>query len=176
LEKVLRELADNIDNEIHNAQVTSKRSDVRANVKQLKRDTQRLEKSLNVVSRQLLDLPFSAIERLPRVRDVLAEIFALCDKTLAITSSESGTDKKPGMVTCALIMIEAWTAVRGSVPGHNNDEFQAACEDYWRASTGNADTGNTSRWWRHILAAKKITGRSRKYLRADIDRALAQAR
>jgi hypothetical protein len=173
LEKVLRELADNIENEVHNAQFATKRSDVRANMKQLKRDAQRLERSINVVSRHQLELPLSGSECLPRARHVIAEIVALCDETRAITSSRSGTNKKSGIVICALIMVEAWTATRGRPPGHNNPEFQAACEDYWRASAGKADTGDASRWWRHILAAKKITGRSRKYLRADIARALA---
>ena len=140
LEKVLRELADNVENEVHNAQVTPKRSGIRANMKLLKRDAQRLEKSLNVVSRHRLDLPFSASECLPRARDVLTEIVALCDETCAMTSSKSGTNKKSAMVTCALVMVEAWTAVNGQAPGHNNDEFQSVCEAYAQLFTENSYT------------------------------------
>jgi hypothetical protein len=175
LEKVLREFASgSIETEIHNAQFLHKRGDTRANMAQLKRDAQRLEKSRSAVSRHLIDLPFPASECLPRAQDVLAEILTLCDETLAMTSPRGGTNKKPGMVICALIVIEAWAAVKGNAPGHNDEDLRETCEQYWRASAGKA--GGVSRWDRHITKAKKLKSRRRDQLQAEIAQALRRAR
>ncbi|HYV72275.1 MAG TPA: hypothetical protein VE970_19510 [Pseudolabrys sp.] len=168
LEKVLAQLAANIRTEVHNAKHIPKLRDVRDNFRLLKGEAQRFEKALGRIS--LLDVPASAIECLPDARKTTRDISALCDKALSNISVKRGAPKRPGRVTCALIIIEAWDFERGRLPGANSPKAQEACADYWRANGGlpvgkEGDPGN----WRSTLK-EALADRSafRRYIRDEI--------
>jgi hypothetical protein len=169
LEKTLQQLAGNVETEIHNAGFVPKRANVRAEIKQLKAKTLSFEIALNRVSKRLLDLPLDASECLPAARQAMREITTLCDKTLSIIPAKGGVAKKPGRVTCALIVIEAWTFATGLTPGANNKAVQEICNDYWRACGGQPigedDPGN---WRRSMTDALSNQGALRRYIRNEL--------
>jgi hypothetical protein len=167
LEKALRHLSAQIEIEIHNAEFVPLRGDVRADVKRLKEQAQRFERALDCVSQRVMDLPVLEIDCLSKARQAMLSVVALCDKSLSIISGKGGALKKPGRVTCALIVIEAWTFVNGRTPGHNNDAAQEVCDEYWRACGGKRE-GDPSKWYRHMTAALKSKGRWRDYIREKI--------
>jgi hypothetical protein len=146
LEKVLAQRAVDIETEVHNTKFIRKPSDVRNSFNVLKSEAQRFEKALSNIS--MLDVPAYAIERLPVARKAVREVSTLCDEALSDTSVKRGAPKKPGRVTCALIVIEAWAFAHGRLPGANNPKTQEACEEYWRASGGPpiGKEGDPSNW------------------------------
>jgi len=167
LEKVLAQLAANVETEVHNAKHIPKLSDVRDNLKLLKGEAQRFEKALNKIS--LLDIPSNAIEGLRIARKTTRDVSALCDKALPNISVKRGAPKRPGRVTCALIVIEAWAFERGRPPGANNAKAQEACDDYWRSyggpPIGKGDPGN---WRKTIKDALADRSALRRYIRDEI--------
>ena len=167
LEKVLAQLAANVETDVHNAKHTPKRSDVRDNLKLLKGEAKRFEKALSKIS--MLDVPLGAIKSLGSARKSTRDVSALCDNALSNITVKRGAPKRPGRVTCALIVIEAWTFTHGRPPGANNAKAQEACEDYWRAyggpPIGKGDPGN---WRRTIKSALADRRALRRYIRDEI--------
>jgi hypothetical protein len=172
LEKTLEELAVNVKNEIHNAKFVSLRTDVRGDVKRLKADARRFEIALNNVSKRILDLPAREIDCLPKARQAMRDVVALCDKTLSTTSAKGGRSKAPGRVTSALIVIEAWVIVHQEAPGANNVDAQEVCDDYWRACGGQpiGKEGDPSNWRRPMIDALSSQGALRRYIRDEFRR------
>jgi hypothetical protein len=101
---------------------------------------------------------------LAAARRALHSVVAFIDKALPTISPKGGARKRPGMVSCAMIVIEAWASVHGSTPGHNNDTAQKICADYWLASTGTRGDG-VYMWSRHIDTASKSQSQIRRYIR-----------
>jgi hypothetical protein len=171
LEKVLAQLAANVETDVHNAKSVSHRADLRGDLGSLKKQAEGFEKALSRISKgfRLLDLPIDAAESLPNARKTTRDIAAFCDKALSIISPKAGAPKKPGRVTCALIVIEAWHFARGRPPGANNAKAQEACDDYWRAyggpPIGKGDPGN---WRRTIKDALADRSALRRYIRDEI--------
>ena len=162
LAKPLRQLAENIETEIHNAAFVPKTAEVKGDVVRVKADGKRLEVALRRVSRRLLDLPFNAHKSLSKAREAIHEISVMCDK--ALKRKKRGRKRKPGRVTCALIVIEAWTFTKGKAPGPNNERAQEACEAYWRACTG----GPSSNWQRILKSAREDQSAFRHCIRDEI--------
>jgi hypothetical protein len=164
LEKVLRQLASDVGKEIRFAKSTPLRAQVRSDVKRLKAETKRFETALNRIP--LMELPISKIECLPQARQTIHDIIELCDATLSKHSAKGGMRKKPGRVTCATIVIEAWTCVRGDLPGGNNKDVQQVCDGYWRAcgheTVRQGDPGN---WRRTVTEALSKQSQMRRYIR-----------
>jgi hypothetical protein len=171
LEKVLAQLATNVETDVHNAKSVPRRADLREDVGLLKKQAEGFEKALSRISKgfRLLALPIGAIECLPNARKTARDVTELCDEALSIISPKAGASKKPGRVTCALIVIEAWSFVHGKPPGANNAKAQEACEDYWRAyggpPIGKGDPGN---WRRTIKSALAVRSALRRYIRDEI--------
>jgi hypothetical protein len=167
LEKVLAQLAANIAMEAQSAERIPKRSEVRDNLKLLKGEARRFEKALSKIS--LLDISFSAIECLRVARKTARDVSEVCDKTLSNISVKRGAPKRPGKITCALIVIEAWDFARGRPPGANNPKAQKACEDYWRAyggpPIGKEEPGNWRKTLKDALADRSAL---RRYIRDEI--------
>jgi hypothetical protein len=164
LEKVLRQLASNVVKEIRIAKSTPLRAQVRNDVKRLKAETRRFETALNRIP--LMELPMSEIECLSTARQTIDDIKILCDTMLSMHSTKGGMRKKPGRVTCATIVIEAWACVWGDLPGGNNKDVQQVCDDYWRAcgheTVGQGDPGN---WRRTVTEALSKQSQMRRYIR-----------
>ena len=134
----LAELASEIKTELHNASVMPQplAAEIRKNLEQLRSATRRFQNALDQVSSHLLELPPAVDTKdLSLAKDATSKVLVICDKALAV-HHKSGRRREPGKLTCALIVIEAWTFVIGEPPGHNNEDAQEACEAYWLACTG----------------------------------------
>jgi len=166
LEKVLAQLAREVETEVHNAKFISRPADVRRDVERLKDESRRLEIALNRVSKRLLDLPVDASESLLRAREAIRDIVTLCDKSASIISAKPGRKRAPGKITCALIVIEAWASVRGKAPSANNEDAQEVCAAYWLACGGQP----SANWQRTLKAARADRSAWRKYIRDEIRR------
>jgi hypothetical protein len=169
LEKALRELASQVEIEIRNAKSRPLRAEVRNDVKRLKAETKRFENALKRMP--LLELPSRGIECLSTARQTIHDVSAFCDTALSITSAKGGVTKKPGRITCAMIVIEAWAFVRGDPPGANNRGVQEICNDYWCAcGYGTIGEGDPSNWRRTVTEALSNQGAMRRYIRYEIRR------
>jgi len=114
LEATLVALSEWIETETHNAGFVPKRSEVRADLKKLKAKTKEFEIALNRVSKQrLLELPVSDHDALFLAERAIEAISKLCEDTVSSIPIKGGVTKKPGRVTCAMIVIKAWTIARG---------------------------------------------------------------
>ena len=105
-------------------------------------------------------------QSLKKAREALSDIVELCNKSLQTISTTSGAPRKPGKVTCALIVIEAFTLVKDRVPSANNSSVQSACEDYWQACGGHAS--DLANWGRTITTALKDQSAWRRHIRDKI--------
>jgi hypothetical protein len=177
LATVLAQLARNVEIDIHNASVIPRRSDVRADVEALKAKAEAFEKALSRISKgfRFLDLPLIATEIVPRAREATCNVTELCDKALASISVKRGVSKKPGKITCALIVIEAWACVRGKAPhGAHSPKALAACEDYWQVCgelpNGRGDPDNWRKAFKAALALP--TDRGLRSIRDEIRRGM----
>ena len=164
LAKPLEQLARQVEIEVHNASFFRQppAAKVTANLKRLWAATRRFEIALNQVSSHVLELPATAFDALPKGREAVSEILAMCKE--ASGPGKSGRRRKPGKVTCALIVIEAWASVGGKAPSANNQDAQEACETYWKAC-GGQPSGN---WQRTLKAARTDKSRWRHYIRDEI--------
>jgi hypothetical protein len=170
LAETLKKLASNVIRiEVRNAKFALRRAEVRADMKRLKAKTKQFETMLNnVYSKWFLDLPIDDADK-AAARQTISDIDRLCDDVLSLVSSKGGAPSAPGMVTCAVIVIEAWASVHGRLPGHNNEHAQNACDDYWVACGGNRE-GDPSKWRRHITAARKSQRPLHRYIHDEIAR------
>jgi hypothetical protein len=162
----LAQLKREVRTEVHNAGFITKPREVKRDIERLRRDARRFEITLSQASKRLIDLPMDADQSLLKARDVLSDIVELCNRSLATISTKPGAPRKPGRVTCALIVIEAFTLVKDRVPSANNSSVQSACEDYWQACGGHAS--DLANWRRTITAALKDQSAWRRHIRDKI--------
>jgi hypothetical protein len=164
LAKPLEQLARQVEIEVHNASFFPQplAAEVGANFQRLRTATRRFEIALNQVSSHLLELPGTAATALPKAREAVSEILAMCNDASA--PGKPGRRREPGKVTCALIVIEAWASVGGKAPSANNQDAQEACETYWQAC-GGQPSGN---WQRTLKAARVVQSNWRQYIRDKI--------
>jgi hypothetical protein len=168
LEWALEELADHLRREVRNASFVPLRSDVRKDVKQLRTDAERFDKTLTRLSRErLLALPFPRQLELRHTRQSIRKLVQWCDKSLSVISAKGGVRKHPGRTTCAMIVIEAWTYAKGKAPRANNQTVHKICDEYWRAC-GYASIGEPRNWKRSMDEA--LRHRLRRHYQNEIRR------
>jgi hypothetical protein len=75
-------------------------------------------------------------------------------------------------VTCAIVVIEAWTALHGKPRGAHNDSIGEICEKYWRACGGprTGKDGNPGNWRRPMKEALADQGNLRRYIHSELQR------
>jgi hypothetical protein len=168
LAEPLARLASEIKTEVDNTDFITKPTEVKRDIERLERETRRFEIALSRISKRLLDLPIDADQSLKKAKEAITGIVELCNKSLAIISPKRGAPKKPGRVTCALIVIEAFTLVKDRVPGANNPDVQSACEDYWQACGGHAS--DPANWRRTIKSALADHSHWRRHIRNQLRR------
>jgi len=164
----LAQLAPEVKTEVDNAAFIPKPTEVKRDIERLSSEARRFEFALGRVSKRLLDLPTDADQSLKKAKEALTGIVELCNKSLANISPKRGSPKKPGRVTCALIVIEAFTLVKDRVPGANNPDVQSACEDYWQACGGHAS--DPANWRRTIKSALADQNPWRRHIRNQLRR------
>jgi hypothetical protein len=162
----LAQLKQEVRPEVHNAGFITKPRGVKRDIEWLRRDARRFEIALSRVSKRLIDLPADADQRLKKASEALGDIAELCNNSLQTISTTPGARRKPGKVTCALIVIEAFTLVKDRVPSANNYSVQSACEDYWQACGGHAS--DLANWGQTITTALKDQSPWRRHIRDEI--------
>ena len=168
LEWALEELADHLRRDISNASLVPLRRDVRNDVKQLKADAARLDKTLTrLAEKRLLDLPFPRELEVRHARQSIRKLVQWCDKSLSVISAKGGVRKHPGRTTCAIIVIEAWTYTKGKAPRANNQKVHEICDEYWRAC-GRPSIGEPRNWRRSMDEA--LRHRLRRHYQNEIRR------
>ena len=162
----LAQLKREVRTEVDNAGFITKPKGLKQDLEWLRRDARRFEIALSRVSKRLIDLPTDADQRLKKASEALSAIAELCNNSLRTISNAPGARRKPGRVTCALIVIEAFTLVKDRVPSANNSSVQSACEDYWQACGGRAS--DLANWRRMITTALKAPSPWRRHIRDKI--------
>jgi hypothetical protein len=173
--KLLREFGTTLKNEIHNAKFPEpKRSKVRADMKRAQHWFKQVERALDLMHRHWSQMTFAEYDRLywdlmPTAGNVIYDLDKLCERISSRTPGKGGAPKKAGMVTCAMIVTELWSAVRGSGPGQDNEDAQQACADLWRVC-GGAKSGNVGngKWRRHLIATHTTDTHFRRYVRSRL--------
>jgi hypothetical protein len=145
------------------------RSEIREALTELRKKATEFETAIDRVSKVILELPVvdGCLPSLAAARQALHPLVAYSDKALSMISPKGGARKKPGLVSCAMIVIEAWASVHGSTPGHDNETAQEICADYWLASTGIPADGEYM-WSRHIRTASKEQSNLRHFIRDQV--------
>jgi hypothetical protein len=161
----LAQLSREVRTEVDNAGFITKPRGVKRDLEWLRRDARRFEIALSRVSKRLIDLPTDADQRLKKASEAVSDIAELCNNSLR-TISTTPAPRKTGKVTCALIVIEAFTMVKDRVPSANNYSVQSACEDYWQACGGHAS--DLASWRRTITTALKGQSPWRRHIRDKI--------
>jgi len=153
--------------EIHNAKYAAQYpyptvSDTRDRVKQVQRDARRFKVALRRVSdpeRPSLNLPWHMLEAVIAAGDATEKVLVRCGKVLARYDND-GRPRIPGKVACACIVVDAWSEVRGSVPGHNNQDLARACELLWHLCGGESING--ADWSNAIRNAKRRSAEAKE--------------
>jgi hypothetical protein len=165
LEPTLQDLSECIiKREIKLKNARAPRSEVRRAITELRKKATEFETAINGVWKVVLELPIDFLPSLKAAREAMHSVVADSGKALSMISPKGGARKKPGLVSCAMIVIEAWASVHGSTPGHDNETAQEICADYWLASTGTPADGEYM-WSRHIRTASKSQSKLRHFIR-----------
>jgi hypothetical protein len=116
------------------------------------------------------------IDDFPGIRQALRKAVEMSDR--ALKSIPSGGRRRARQLTgptarvvCAIVVIEAWTALHGKPRGGHNDSIGEICEKYWRACggdrTGSGDPGN---WRRRMKEALADQSALRRYVHSELHR------
>ena len=167
LEQVLRALARQVQIDIKNAEFALPRSEARADLSRLKKETKRFEVALNRVSRWVLYYPPDFVDALLSGRDAIGNLEEMYDSVLSRIPAKGGRPEEPGRVICATIVLEAWAFVHGRQPGANNERLQKLCDEYWCACGCNSldDPGS---WRRTIGSALRRQDALRRSIQSEI--------
>src|SRR5262245_41971900 len=160
----LAQLKREVRTEVHDAAFIPKATGVKRDIERLRREARRFEIALSRVSR-LIDLPTDADQSLKKASEALSDIAELCNKSVQF-SPKRGAPRKPGRVTCALVVIEALALVKGKAPAAKSPTAQSACEEYWRCCGGKA--GDPANWRRTIWIALADQSAWRRHIRDEI--------
>lgn len=109
------------------------------------------------------------------VNEYVAELMARARNARARISTTPGDrgltadlGQPAARLLCAMMTCESWTKVMGKPPGEKNPKAHEACEALWVASGGTPEDieGGSSRWVRHLHAAKDAKAHGRAMLDA----------
>jgi hypothetical protein len=162
----LAQLSREVRTEVDNAAFIPKPTEVKRDIERLRREARRFEFALGRVSKRLIDLPTDADQSLKKASEALSDVAELCNKSLQTISPKRGAPRKPGRVTCALIVIEALALAKGKAPAAKSPTAQSACEKYWRCCGGKA--GDPANWRQTIRTALADQSTWRRNIRDEI--------
>ena len=147
LAKPLEQLSTNIEIEVHDVSVVPK-TPATDDFQRLRVAARRFQIALDEVSRRLLEFPATADPKaLLLARKAASKIAGICNKALNL-QRKPGKKRRPGRLTCALIVVEAWIFANGTTPAANDERALKACEAYWLACGGQPSAN-----WQRILKA-----------------------
>jgi hypothetical protein len=165
LESTLEELSVEVMNDIRlHAVLYPRPSDVRCRTEFLRESAIQFKEAFNGLSEIRWRLPSTKDLKYIRVAKRAADkIIELCDLTLEINPVKPGAPSQQGRVMCAVIVVEAWAAVRGRLPGANNLDAQDACDRYWNACGCEPIRKDKPADWNWSIAAARRERTSPRY-------------
>jgi hypothetical protein len=172
----LRKLSRDVKIEVENASIMPRNSEARTALKKLRMECDRFAFALKRLDAwMLLYLPMDDCGITDKARCDIEALRVMCDNALSMNPPQHG-NRKPGMVTCALIVCEVWASTHKRAPGHNNDRAHEACETYWGAC-GQPRSKAVGRW-EHYLKRARLSRQSGRYpwIRQEVARVIAEGK
>jgi hypothetical protein len=169
VEAELERLSSTVETIVHNEALIPKRSEVRAVANELKKAAAAYLSVYSKLPEVLLDLPVDRFECLSEARKALDDVTAYSDTILSMHSGKGGRPKKSAKLTCALIVVEAWTAVHCRPPGRRRERALEACECYWQAC-GQEPQRDEGSWQRCLIDALHDNSPLRRWLHDEFQR------
>jgi hypothetical protein len=157
--------------------------DVRIDFQGVKKAAVAMERAIDRAWKRLYWLPVDEMDKLSAARDAARAVAKLVDKASA-RIPRAGRKRARRIAgpnpreLCALIVIEAWTLVRGKPPGAHNLRVQEICDAYWRACGGAriGKRGDPENWRRTMGAALTDNSPMRRSIRNRLQRKMVQNR
>jgi hypothetical protein len=134
-----------------------------------------MDRALDGIRDGLLWMTPKDIDAFPAIRQALRKAVEMSDRTFK--SIPSGGRKRArrlagptARVTCAIVVIEAWTALHGKPRGGHNDSIGEICEKYWRACGGprTGKDGDPGNWRRPMKEALADQSALRRYVHSEL--------
>jgi hypothetical protein len=151
--------------------------EVRSRFLRVKAAASKMERALGGVGEGWLRIKAKDAYDLRAIRPALGKAVEISDTALKNISSRGRKRARclggpSARVICAIVVIEAWTALHGKPRGSHNDSIGAICEKYWRACGGpqtgkDGDAGNWRRPMKEAFADKSALGR---YIHNELQR------
>jgi hypothetical protein len=134
-----------------------------------------MDRALNGIGDGWLRIQSRYIDDFPAIRQALRKAVEMSDSTLK--SIPSGGRRRArrqvgptARVACAIVVIEAWTALHGKPRGSHNDSIGEICEKYWRACGGDrtGKQGDPGNWRRPMKEAFADQSALRRYIHSKL--------
>jgi hypothetical protein len=137
-----------------------------------------MDRALDGIRDGLLWMTCKDIDDFPAIRHALSKADEMSDRALKSIPSGGGRKRARRLavptarVTCAIVVIEAWTAVHGKPRGGHNDSIGEICEKYWRACGGTrtGKEGDPGNWRRPMKEALADQSALRRYVQSELKR------
>jgi len=136
-----------------------------------------MDDALNGIGDGSLWMRLKDIDDLRAFRQALRKAVEMSDRALKnIPSRGRKRARRLGgptaRVTCAIVVIEAWTALHGKPRGSHNDSIGEICEKYWRACGGDrtGKDGDPGNWRRPMKEALADQSAIRRYIHSVLQR------
>ena len=152
--------------------------DVRNRFLRVQAAASEMDRALNGIFRDgWLWIPSRHIVDFPTIRQALRKAVEMSDG--ALKSIPSGGRRRArqmagptARVACAIVVIEAWTALHGKPRGSHNDSIGEICEKYWRACGGDrtGKEGDPGNWRRPMKEAFADQSALRRYIHGELQR------
>jgi hypothetical protein len=137
-----------------------------------------MDRALNGIRDGLLWMTPKDIGDFPAIRQALRKAVEMSDRALKSIPSGGGRKRVRRLagpiaqVTCAIVVIEAWTALHGKPRGGHNDSIGEICEKYWCACGGprTGKHGDPGNWRRPMKKALADQSALRRYVHSELQR------
>jgi hypothetical protein len=155
--------------------------EVRSRLLRVQAAANEMDRALNDIRDGLLRMTSKDVDEFPAIRQALRKAVEMSDR--ALKSIPRGGRKRArrmagptARVTCAIVVIEAWTALRGKPRGSHNVSIGEICEKYWRACGGprTGKDGNPENWRRPTKEALADQSALRRYVHSELNAVVVQ--
>jgi len=149
--------------------------EVRSRFRRVQAAASKMDRALDGIRDGLLWMTAKDIDAFPVIRQALRKADEMSDR--ALKNIPSGGRKRAhrmagptARVTCAIVVIEAWTALHGEPRGAHNDKIGEICEKYWRACGGpqTGKDGDPGNWRRRMKEALADQSALRRYVHSEL--------
>jgi hypothetical protein len=149
--------------------------EVRSRFRRVQAAASKVDRALDGIQDGLLWMTAKDIDAFPAIRQALRKTDEMSNRALKNIPSGGRTRARrmagpTARVTCAIVVIEAWTALYGEPRGAHNDKIGEICEKYWRACGGpqTGKDGDPGNWRRRMKEALADQSALRRYVHSEL--------